>query len=409
MSNEQTTIKRFRESLESNKNILESNKQHLKNFIAEKEEQGKRQPTLKNYWQVLYYFLEWVGMRRLEDVCISKEAMLEYFRQITKKKLVVVHAKTGLFVEMRELGTPLQPTTKHLYEVRLKTFIKWLLNLGKHEVPASMAWISKPETTGIEKKDLLEANEVQSIINSCDNLRDKAIIQALYESMCRASEFLQWNVGSIEIQEDYAQINVVGKGGIKYTAFIVNALPAVRQWLEAHPRKTEPEAPLWCSFNRKTYGNRLTKTALNAIVKKLAKRAGIKKRVYNHLFRHSGITAKIKAGYNEPALKLMVGHKAGSNVLAAVYSHLASEDAAEEIKRMHGLKGAKYTVPQLERITCPRCKTIWPPGQKFCTCNYIFDAEEIQKKERSEVERIKVAVNEALNDALKSKGIKAKC
>jgi hypothetical protein len=94
----------------------------------------------------------------------------------------------------------------------------------------------------------------------------------------------------------------------------------------------------------------------------------------------------------------MVGHKKNSTMLINVYSHLGAEDVEEELKRQHGLNGAKPLTPQIERITCPRCKKIWPPMQKYCECGWLFDAQEIEKREQGEQQKVELMIEAALKE-----------
>lgn len=389
------------EQLKESKGISEHNRQLINDFINIKQQQHKDLSTIKGYLFVLLPLAEQAGTKDLESFCKTERVMVEYFASLKPRQAL----RYGSKVIFKERKKPFGKSTLWLYQNRLIHFLKWLYKLDKKAMPESMRWVSRPPGLGnnLKKEDILSVEEIQAMIDSCANLRDKAIVHALFESMNRNSEFLQWNIGSLEVAEDFARINVKGKGNIDYTAYIVNSLPAVKLWIENHPFKSKKDAPLWCSLSPAGYGKRLTKGSLNVLLKQIAKRAGIKKKVYAHLFRHSGITLKVRQGYNTELLKKMVGHKRASNMIAATYSHLANEDAEEEVKRKCSLKGAKQITPELERLVCPRCKAIWPPGQKYCTCNYIFDVDEIKRKEAEQKNTFKEMINEALNQALKDK------
>jgi site-specific recombinase XerC len=401
MVNEQTTIKHLRQRLQDSKGISEHNRTKVLEFINRKQQQHEKPSTIKGYLQVLLYLSKWAGSRKLENICKEEKEMIAYFAQLKPIKYIHVKSSKGDIIEERPRKKPFEKSTLFLYQVRLKTFIKWLFKLKKHDEVPSMTWVKKHNGKELTKDDILQPVEIQLMVDSTDNLRDKAMVLSLFESMCRASEFLQWNVGSLKIEGDYAKVEVNGKGDRKYTAYVVNSLPAIREWRESHPFKNNPEAPLWISFDRRRYGMSLTITALNEILKRIARRAGVEKRIYPHIMRHSGITQKVKENFNTELLKRMVGHSKNSNMIANTYSHLAGEDVEEELKRKYGLDGAEEVAPQLNRIVCPRCGKVWSPGQKYCSCNYIFDITEIEKKEQNTKEQIKVMIEAAL-DARKS-------
>jgi len=56
-----------------------------------------------------------------------------------------------------------------------------------------------------------------------------------------------------------------------------------------HPAKNDPELPLWIKKNGKKI-EPLNYAAINKIIRKAAKKVGIKKRIHVHQFRHSRAT-----------------------------------------------------------------------------------------------------------------------
>jgi len=79
-----------------------------------------------------------------------------------------------------------------------------------------------------------------------------------------------------------------------------------------------------------------------------AKRAGIPKRVYNHLFRHSRATNLLASGMTEAQVKTLLGWKAGSPMLGQ-YAHLVSKDAYRGLLKSMGLVAEKEDMEQLSR------------------------------------------------------------
>jgi len=74
--------------------------------------------------------------------------------------------------------------------------------------------------------------------------------------------------------------------------------------------------------------------ASNGKIKKIAKRAGIKKRIYPHLFRHTRAT-RLLSELSESIGAKYLGWVPGSNMVR-IYVHLANEDVEEAILKMHG-------------------------------------------------------------------------
>jgi integrase/recombinase XerD len=71
---------------------------------------------------------------------------------------------------------------------------------------------------------------------------------------------------------------------------IIFYVPYLASWLDIHPQKNNPDAYLWIMIRGKDSGHQLQYAAFHKLIKTLAEKASIKKRVYNHLFRHSRST-----------------------------------------------------------------------------------------------------------------------
>jgi integrase/recombinase XerD len=76
----------------------------------------------------------------------------------------------------------------------------------------------------------------------------------------------------------------------------------------------------------------LTESGVQQIVRELAEKAEIGRRVHPHLFRHSFITWQLRRGTTPMHLKVMVGHKSLA-MIDKVYSHLEPTDAYDAMLR----------------------------------------------------------------------------
>ena len=136
---------------------------------------------------------------------------------------------------------------------------------------------------------------------------------------------------------------------------------------------------------------------LGKMVKEVAAKAGIQKRVYPHLFRHS------RASYyanklTEQQLKAFFGWTGGSQ-MAATYVHLSGRDIDNAVLQANGAKvDNSITEPKLKVKVCPRCQFSNPMESKYCNrCGAPLDETlivEVQNKETN----IKQAIAEVLKD-----------
>jgi len=70
----------------------------------------------------------------------------------------------------------------------------------------------------------------------------------------------------------------------------------------------------------------LTESGVQQLVRNLARMAGIERRVYPHLLRHSYITWAIRRGMHPMQIRQIVGHESTA-MIDRVYTHLVPQDA----------------------------------------------------------------------------------
>ena len=273
------------------------------------------------------------------------------------------------------------PWTKQSYKVIIKKFYKWL-EFGdeyknRTEYPQLVSWIRsslrKNEQPRIKASDILTEEEVKKLIDAADHSRDRAFISMLYELGARIGE-----IGSLRIKEvtrdKHGYIaDLEGKTGHR-TPRIVISDPHVTHWLSVHPLRDKPDAPLWVRVGHRDKEQRMGYGAFRELVLKLVTRAGIKKRVYHHLFRHTRVTHLLaNKQINEAQAKVYFGWVPDSKMLSE-YSHLISSDVNEAILAMHGIKTDEKKESLFKPKQCPRCLAINSKDARFCQkCSSILD------------------------------------
>ncbi|MGC8558667.1 MAG: tyrosine-type recombinase/integrase [Nitrososphaeria archaeon] len=89
----------------------------------------------------------------------------------------------------------------------------------------------------------------------------------------------------MKFDEHRARIVITGKTGPRIVR-LITSVPLLSRWLDVHPKKQDPEAPLWVS----SYGQAISYRQFINKLKEYTKKAGIQKRIYPHLFRHTVAT-----------------------------------------------------------------------------------------------------------------------
>ena len=279
--------------------------------------------------------------------------------------------------------------TRNTFIVMLKKFYRWKLK----ELPAFIKDMKvRIKENGKEVDDLLTSQEVTALIENSKNARDKALISVLYDSGCRIGELINMRIKDLGFDEFGALLRVTGKTGFRQVRIVGNSIAYLRAWLDNHPLRNDVNAFLFCNLSDSILGRHLTYADVYSIIRHAAKRAGIKKRIHPHLFRHTRATI-LASKVAEAPLEAQMGWVHGSRQ-TRTYVHLSLRDQDNAILKAYGIK-----VPENETIQedkpkeCPRCHTLNPSDAQYCrNCWMPFDVKialDMEEKERKTIEAIK--------------------
>jgi len=289
--------------------------------------------------------------------------------------------------------------TRYDFKIVLKMFYKWLL--GKDdEFPKVIKWL-KPKLKNQKHKlpeELLSVEEIQKLANATTNPRDKAFILTLYESGCRIGELLYLKLKNVQFDQYGAILRVSGKTGDRRVR-IIASVQVLSVWLQEHPDKDNPGAPLWPARLGRYQPVPCSYPSILVMIKRASKIAGIKKRVHPHLFRHSRATA-LAIKLTEHQMKEYFGWTQGSD-MAATYVHLSGRDVDSTLLQMYSMKDVPVQKEvKLDIKFCSRCKEKNSPTQTFCgKCGNPLD-------ERQLLEDSNKKPNELMNALIEDKEVK---
>ena len=250
--------------------------------------------------------------------------------------------------------------TKYCFKLTIRIFYRWLE--GKKEYPEKVAWIrlrSKIENRTLPE-ELLTPEEVQKMIQHATRPRDKAFIAMLYETGTRIGEIARIKLKHIQFDEYGAVVIVNGKTGMRRIR-IVSSIDYLNHWLDYHPDRNNPEAYLWVTNWTNSKGRPLGYNSLHEILVKAARKAGIRKRVNPHSFRHAAAT-RLANHLTEAQMNAYFGWIQGSD-MPSTYVHLSGRDIDNTILQLHGI------VPKESddnRRRCGRCGHLNPDIAKYC-------------------------------------------
>lgn len=256
----------------------------LQKFLDELNVNGTRESTIAYYRSILNQANKF---KKLPDW--SKDDVNNYF----------------LFLKNKDKESSIQ-----IRKAILKRFFVWA---GKGEIVQHLH-IKMPKMP-LKREDILTVEDINKMIDSTENHMYKALIAFLFESGARISEVLALKVDDITESDKGMIISIpeskTGKG-YRRGLYVYSA-----QYIRNH-----------ITYAGLSRGDRLfpiTKGQAWKIVKEIGKKAGIKKPISPHKFRHAQATDMVLRGYQETIIRKKLGWVGDSRMIAR-YQHIVDED-----------------------------------------------------------------------------------
>jgi integrase/recombinase XerD len=162
-------------------------------------------------------------------------------------------------------------------------------------------------------------------------LRDRALLEVLYASGLRAGEIVGLRLENYLREEKL--LRVIGKGNRERVVPVgEKAVAALDRWLAlGRPLLLKPKTGGEIFLGE--HGRRLTTARVWQIVQEMAKPAGLQKKIWPHLLRHSFATHLLSHGADLRAIQEMLGH--ASLATTQVYTHVDQARLREIHRRFH--------------------------------------------------------------------------
>jgi integrase/recombinase XerD len=243
---------------------------------------------------------------------------------------------SDFLVWLNELGLSVRSQSRIISA--LKSFYKYLTLEGVCENdPTSLITLPK---MGRYIPEVLSYEEIQKMLEAVDlshpqGHRNRAILETLYACGLRVSELTALRLSGLYL--DIGFIKVIGKGDkeriIPIGERAIKHIEIYRDNVRALQKNIKPSAVDTLFLNRR--GAPLSRVMVFNIVKDTAQRAGIKKTVSPHTFRHSFATHLIEGGADLKAVQDMLGH--ASIITTEIYTHLDTDYLRSTIMQFHPL------------------------------------------------------------------------
>ncbi|MCL4363133.1 tyrosine-type recombinase/integrase [Candidatus Marsarchaeota archaeon] len=371
----QGNAKHVMNRIDSNLSISEANKKHIIDLVTYLQARGAKPNTIDKYVYHYEKIINLIGHEK--DILKAKRPELE----------------TAL---ARLNGLKLSEEEKRKVKVTIKAIYKHFLGEDLY-YPKQIAWI---KTSGSKNKmlpqDLLTEEDVLKLIHFAKDLRDKALIALLFDTGMRIGELSGLKVKDIDTGSSVAHVTVNGKTGMRRIP-ITFSVPYVTQYINTL-NNVKPNSPLWLATGTwENTGRSIDQNGIRLMLKRLSKKAGINKRIYPHLFRHS--RASIYANkLTEQQLKVYFGWT-GDSKMAATYVHLSGRDIDNAIIQAYGGKpDVAAEEVKLKVKICARCQFDNPVDAKYCNrCGSPLDISTAVLEERTSIE-IRNSLMESIKD-----------
>lgn len=252
--------------------------------------------------------------------------------QISATAITSQHLQAFL-KHLGELG--MSPASQARMLSGVRAFFRYLLleNLINTD-PAEL--IESPRL-GRHLPDTLNIEEIDALLNAIDRStpegeRNMAMLETLYSCGLRVSELVNLRFSNLHLQDGF--ISVIGKGNKERLVPIgKRAIELLQQYI----RQVRVHQPIQSGeedivfLNRR--GRRLSRVMVFTIIKQLTAKAGIKKSISPHTFRHSFATHLVEGGADLRAVQEMLGH--ASITTTEIYTHLDRNYLSEQVRSFH--------------------------------------------------------------------------
>jgi integrase/recombinase XerD len=254
------------------------------------------------------------------------------FKGVTPQRVKLAHLRS--FVEW--LNTKgVSPRTQARTISGIKSFFKYLLI--EERINSDPTSLLESPRIGRKLPDVLSVEEIDSLIFSVEvdkpeGQRNKAILETLYSCGLRVSELVGLKISNLFFEQGYIKID--GKSNKERLVPVSErAQNEINIYLEGYRKtlKIAKDAEDILFLNRR--GQKLSRVMIFTIIKNLAAKVDLDKKISPHTFRHSFATHLIEGGADLRAVQEMLGHE--SILTTEIYTHLDRTHLKSTINQFH--------------------------------------------------------------------------
>ncbi len=405
---------------------------------------------------VIMYFYDYMREKGSSEnhIMNNLKVIIEYVNYLNETKLYEVdkreHIVPFLNIKIKDGSTDPDKrwiTTWNHYLNRLKLFFRWLHSYHKTRNTNSHSsydgttyedWFTPnfikikqkqtkrlspySETEIWERDELLTiiGDELLTIIGYEPVQRNKAVISLMWDIDARPHEITLLKIKHIRLKKEYAEGEIphqakTGSGPMLLTF----SFPYVRDWLNVHPFKNEPEARLICNLHN---GSPISPNTLWNLMEQLKRRIErlvksgeitnkeeaeriryllLVKKWNPYCIRHSAITADSDF-LPDYALKKKVRWSMNSKQGSRYIKQRRGNELKNKILEYNGINAPAISNKKRVVLICSRCELTNAMDNKYCSqCSYpllLGAYEEIKEREESKFKELEMKHNQDMMD-----------
>lgn len=189
-------------------------------------------------------------------------------------------------------------------------FYKWLFHLKRREIPEIMEWY---RYTSKNQKERLKDPDIEKLLITPEEYKKimgyskdaigmwEAFWETMYISGGRPDEVRNMQIKDVKIDGNRVLATLINSKKTPRIVPMMEQPQRLIRWLEIHPERHNPKAPLWVSYSPRTYGQKIGRTSINRKLIDIRNRIETKKSWIPYSFRKTRATILFSARTDDGA------------------------------------------------------------------------------------------------------------
>jgi len=237
-----------------------------------------------------------------------------------------------------EIAKEISPRSQARIISGLRSFFDYLI-FENYRASNPTDLIETPKI-GVKLPDTLSEQEINRLISAIDlskveGERNRAMLETMYSCGLRVSELIDLKISDLFFEEGF--IKIVGKGNKER---FVPIHSSAQNYIMLYINEIRSHLSIKKGFQDTLFLNRrgksLSRQMIFMILKALAIKINLNKKISPHTFRHSFATHLLKNGADLRAIQQMLGHE--SITTTEVYVHLDTSYLKKIVEKYHPIK-----------------------------------------------------------------------